>query len=162
MRRSAWRVGAAVALLLFSGCDPGWSYVVPDATPVRADGLRFDLAGPAATMLRVYSSVFTTSLTVEIDIANVDPSPLSLSSLQLSVDDRDGKRLEPFDRTVARPCLRLGAVEVARLAQNESCQISRVFRVEVGSKRYDNVVARVEGVSRAGQGIPIVVPLRRR
>ena len=56
-----------LASLLSLGCDPGWPYGVPGAKAVHADGLRYDLAGPPGTDLRVYGNMFAGLLSISIE-----------------------------------------------------------------------------------------------
>ena len=160
--RSAFPACVA-AWALMAGCDPGWSYVVPSGRPVMADGLRYDLAGPSQTALRVYTSLFTSDLTVELEITNTGVSPLVVPPRPLlSVLGREGIRLPRRDRDGTSTCLgRASPTGPVALPSGQSCRIGTHFVVKPDPKELRTLTVTVGGFTRDGQPVTISIPLEK-
>jgi hypothetical protein len=128
---------AGVGMLFLVGCsvgDPGWSYRALKGKAVYDDGLWFVLPDEYGMGPRVHASLFTGSLSIEVDIQNKGDDQLFVDLGGVSVADGASKSL-PMRRAVPLPAARGrcgGQQEGVRciLAKGQSCRLSASFQIE--------------------------------
>ncbi len=148
-------VGFALAAGL-SGCDRGWVYRAIGGVPIMANGLRFDVDGPADTRYRVYASLFTVHLRFDIDLQNVGRTPLQVRPDNLFLI----RGSEAMPVSWSHRCEGRKEAEVV-LAPGESC----LMRAGVFASQSDTGLSELTvvhfGVSRAGNPVQVLIPLER-
>jgi len=148
-------IGLALAAEL-SGCDRSWSYRAIGGLPVMADGLRFDVDGPAETRLRVHATLFTVHLWLDVDLQNVGDSPLQVKPDNLFVM----RGSEVMQIGWSRRCQGRTGQEVV-LVKGDSC----LMRAEVLATQSDSALRELTivhlGVSRAGNPVQVLIALER-
>jgi len=87
---------AALWGLLFvtSGCDPGFSYVLPEGTTVRVDGTRYVVGVGEGVEVRFYASVSIKNGHSEIEVINTSDKPIKFTPVSTKIIDANGKPVE--------------------------------------------------------------------
>jgi hypothetical protein len=147
-----------LVVLASSGCDPGWGYRVPGATPIRDDGIRYRLEETGGVGGTVHGHLFAAGLTVEIDIVNRGISPLRVTPELLRAVDARGTPLPKaqYDDSQMQPQL--------VIAPDGTCRLRGDSRVNplsgiVANRNLKIITVFVDGISRAEQPIPLQVRL---
>ena len=158
--RGMFNTGAvALAFMALAACDRGWIYRVPQATPVMADGLRYDLDGPEETRLRVYASVFTVSLSVGLEVWNTSGHPLSIEPQGLSVfrgkEELSSNRPSQVVRCEGRN------EERVVLAKGQSCRMRAGFYVPHSARELQDLTLVHRGLVRDERHILVSVSLKK-
>jgi hypothetical protein len=150
-------VGAWLAGMLscMTGCDPGWSYHVPDPMPGPAkanagDGLSIHAEG----------RLFSSSLWVDLDVRNDDPNPLAFTEAPFRVLD-SARQVLPWrqGQPPAKPCSNHDE-RLVILKRGDDCRLQGAFEVRPLSGiffgRNDDlktVTVIVDGIAREGKPI---------
>lgn len=154
--------GGLVVVVLACGCvgsDPGWTYRVSAARPTFEDGQRYRLDGPSAVGLRVYASLFTSSLKVEIDLTNADVSDLDVGKAGVGGVDRDGNVLNTASGDQQVSCVSAQGDAVQMLSKNGTCRLRQTFVVSPDAKKLGIVMISVVGLARGTDRIQLSVRL---
>jgi hypothetical protein len=118
-------IRAAIATLALAvlSCDPGWKYRPADgsAGPIRAGGYQID---------RVFASVFTSHLTVELVVRNLASDPLRLDPKLLRVTDARGEAIPRYPWLPEPGCGQSGHGQVVTLRKGDTCELEGEFNVD--------------------------------
>jgi hypothetical protein len=115
----------AGTLVFAVGCDPGWSYHVPDPSP----GATALSDGAPDIALRVRGHLFTSMLTVEIALTNGDSAPLVVHQAPFQVLDASRRPLPWYSgRPPAQPCDHLKQ-DLVTLERDQICTMRGNFQV---------------------------------
>jgi hypothetical protein len=148
------RAAAFVILGALAACDPGGSYHVPGGKEVMADGRRFDIVGPSNTSLRANAHWFTGSVDIELAITNTGTTALLVEPDKLRLADRVGPL--QFVRQRLR-CNDQEAHDSVTLKPGETCDASGSFSVHVDRDRLSSLTLDLDGVTREGVSVPVLV-----
>jgi hypothetical protein len=91
------RLAFGAALLVLYGCDPGFSYQIAGATPVKDDGTRYVVDIGKGVLARFHSGVFIKDGEIEIEVLNRSDAPLSFAPAPPVVSDAEGKTLKTWN-----------------------------------------------------------------
>jgi len=148
---------AAILVLALGGCvpgDPGGHYELRGGQPVRDDGLRYVVAGPESTSLRLYGSWFTNSLTIEFELTNLSAEPVTVRAAMLRAFDRDGTE---FERQGPPWTCRSRADADVVLQRQDTCRIRARYQSRI--KKMERVTVLHDGILREGRVLPIKLTL---
>jgi hypothetical protein len=149
---------AIAALLTGLACDPGWRYVVPSGTPGKGDGVGYVVRGPERTGVRVWGSLFTNSLTTELELTNEGGEPLTADWAALAAYDVQGRSLVRAPSSEWARCPGRPAV-VAELAPREICRVVVHWRVLPDPVALRTVRLVHGGLARGGRKLNLEIVL---
>jgi hypothetical protein len=86
-------------LLLTVACDPGFSYVLPEAKAIRADGTRYVVSITQGVEARFYASVFIRNGHSEIQVINTSDRPISFTPAPTLITNANGASVESHECT---------------------------------------------------------------
>ena len=150
-------IGVVAFILIFgAGCDPGWSYHVPDS-PV---GMTRPSDDPRGISMRTRAGLSTGSLDVEIDVTNSGPGVLAIHEDPFRVLDSSSRPFAWYwGHPAAKPC-EDRREKVVALDRGQSCTIRGRFLVHpnasvFGGRNTDLKILTVivDGLARGGAPI---------
>ena len=154
-------------LLLTVACDPGFSYVLPEARAIRADGTRYLVSITEGVEARFYASVFIRNGYSEIQVINTSDRPISFTPVPTLITNANGASVESHgcafsvggSQSMSRVVLDAdGAPSVLRKGQVATVRCG--FEVEFASGRsYDRAFERMTfiqtGFTENGRKLPV-------
>ena len=163
--RPLFRAGLGGLVLFAAGCcaflpcDPGWHYRAIGGTAVNDNGLRFVVAGPAGTGLRVYGTLFTSMLSIELEVQNEADAPLTIRPNQLRLYDSRKTSLPRNGHSRAVACQGRESEPEVHLRSHETCKIRVDWDVRPNPKVLNHLHLVHEGIARDDKPIPVDILL---
>ncbi len=143
----------------FLPCDPGWHYRVAKAAPVHDDGLRYVLPGPGRTRIRVYASLFTSSLTTEFEVTNEATEVLTITPDELRAYDSQGTSLPRSAHATTARCQGRPREAAVPIGRGETCKISVDWQVRPDPNILRSVRLVHSGIARGSNFLRVDVQL---
>jgi len=158
----AWAT-VALASAATQGCgvgDPGWVYRVEAATPVRDNGVRYEVRANRDLAVRVSASAFTIELTVDADVFSLGNDLPPDTRIVLRLTDAFGRPVALEQHVPPVSSCRLGGRPSASFPRNRTvCSASAAFVIDpVREPNLATVTLTVDGFPRS-LGPPVRITL---
>jgi hypothetical protein len=119
------------------------------------DGVRYELAGPSLTRIRVHASLFTVRLSVVLELWNMSESPLLIKPYQISVVGLHGALVGGSSGVL---CEGHPETQVSIL-RGESCRMRATFSAPQARTELASLTLIREGLARGDENVRLSVPL---
>jgi hypothetical protein len=147
---------AALMLILFVGCDPGWRYKIKNPAEIKSQRERYTVQETQGVETAIDCSLFSCGLSVNMEIVNRGDSPLSITPKLLRVVDAKGTDLL-MERV---GCVGSKSDDVVVLETEEKCELYGHFQVNplwgpFTNRDLKHLTIFMDGVARGEKHIPL-------
>jgi hypothetical protein len=149
-------------LLITAGCDPGWRYQALSAQMVDRTSARYVLQSHGVGVT-IHGSLLSADISIDLELTNLDAGPLYIDTNLVRAVDAQGSSLHMIEGYRVPESIRTMPVV---LGFGETSRVQRTFaaRALSGLRRNPNlrvITLFIDGITRAGQPIPLRVTLER-
>jgi len=144
----------------FLPCDPGWHYKAVDGAPVPGKGLRYAVTTSAGLTVRVAASVFTGTLTTDLEVTNDADEAFSVRPDALRALDSRGTNLIRSEHSHSLRCDGQSDAAETQLPKGGACRVRADWQVRPDLEVLKEVRLVFDGAVRGTQNCSIQVLLR--